>query len=346
MEEHFIKGRLFHTIVEECITRKESPNKVIETILPEWLEKDAKVDFFGEDFYNFLHYTKEMGKLLYRCSPVYAGDESAIRNANGEVPRDPLNFPPNIFKSLASNLGLYVLKSRLDGAAQLQSTTYNRFSLANAAAAAFGYSLSFSLPEGVEPIAVEYDFEKDGKEVLLGDNTQWIGKIDLVASADGDLLINDHKTGSKKPEEVEVLWHPQLNMYVQQYYEQTGLWAKLISIYHAPTATWVASEVNVDVVLSIYDFYQRLQDEILEKGSDAENFPKASPPSLDFCPCKRRDYKSGRISSACPYIRECWPGYTSESVVSNELLALLGPEAAPSGSEVIEDCEDEVDADL
>lgn len=330
VEECFVKGDLAHAIVERHLGESMSVEEALKDYLDDWLENNCHIANLrppaGIDKSKLILYATQMGKLLYRCSAACI-TEDAIRNKNGEVPKSPLEYPPTQLNVEIKARGLNNLRQEIDIMASQLNANFERMSLANIAAQAASYGYGFFLPEWVEEVVhIEYDFAaKDKEPVYLDESkeTQWMGRIDLVIRTTGDGIgIIDHKSGAKRPEQVDVLWHPQLNMYVEKYYEQTGILADYVGIYHMPTAEFIMAAVDIDIVHELSSIYKETQRKILDSGTDTESFARGGLPSKEFSCCLRRDYRSGAVSRVCPYIRLCWPAYAGD--INHELTNHIG----------------------
>jgi PD-(D/E)XK nuclease superfamily len=318
LESYFLKGTLAHRCIEEYLNGAEKDD-AIQVILPDWLltncllplETDEQPEGINPD--ELLTYALPVAKLLQRCSPGYVGTD-AIRNNDGTAPKDPLAYPPAAFKQELALLGLGHLKNQLDGLAAEICLPFRRFSLCETTALALSYVLGFQIPSYVEEtIGVEYDLSQTPVLYQAANerdpDTYWNGQIDWIfQTKKGEIVICDHKTEKKKPSGLDVTFHSQLNIYAYLYYEQTGKMPDFLGINHLPSNCLVLARVNLDVVYQNYKHWESVKARIASDRAK-DNFVRRLPTEYNS-PCAKRDWKSGELSSVCPYITNCWPKYS------------------------------------
>lgn len=324
LEDYFLKGTLAHRILEEFLLGA-SKEDATDLVFPEWLVENCLIPIGddGVDLEMLKEYADKTSDLLVRCNANYKGTD-VIRTNAGQVPKDPLNYMPGEFQKEYFRLGLQGLRSELDTQALRASLPFRRFSLSNIAAEALSYVKCFRIPSYVaETIAVEYPIQ-EGKVVHWEDNTIWNGAIDWVfKTVEGAVVIADHKSGKDKPSGLEVLFHPQLNIYAYLYLEKTGKLPDYIAINHLPTAELIIAEVDVDIVHDNYRQWTQVRDSI-NRDKVNGTFMRQLPTKYNS-PCIKRDWKSGAVTRVCPYIYTCWPKYVG--CISTELEPFLNEQS-------------------
>ena len=322
LEDYFLKGTLSHRILEEYL-RGASIEDATNLILPDWIVNNCLIpltessssteddlyelaDSSGLDFDLLERYVHPTAQLLYRCSANYQGDDP-IRKNDGTIPADPLGYPPTQFKKEYERQHLHTLKAEIDIQAARSSVAFRRFSLADTAALALSYVVGFKIPEYVdETVAVEFDLS-EGK-TLWDVDEYWNGAIDWVfKTTQGATVICDHKTEKRKPLGIEVLFHPQLNLYAHLYYEQTGVLADYLAINHLPSGELVLAKLDLEVVKDNYLYWLSVRDKI--KGDLSNNRWTKQLPTKYNSPCVRRHWKSNDLTQVCPHLTSCWPQY-------------------------------------
>jgi len=305
VEEALVKGTLTHQLIQTILEGGDH-REVFSLVLSKWLEKECRIPVVQteEEMQSGLgvvaacveEYATQTSQLLKRCHVSYQ-EADAIRNRDGSVPLDPLEYPPKEFSKLYNDLGLPELRQFIDNAAVRQNRSLVNFSVSNVAASAYTYAELFQYPEWFgQTLGVEIAFDHSG----------WRGAIDWVfETKEGKLVICDHKTSSKCPEGLDVLWHPQLNLYASVYYELTGKLASYLAINHLPSQRIVVAQLEVSRMLSILENFTRIRQDIRDrKNMDLRRFPGEYQ-----SPCITRNWKTGVITSVCPYLETCWPSF-------------------------------------
>lgn len=315
LENYFLKGTLAHRCIEEYLKGAEKEN-AIEVVLPQWLEENCLIpvgrDYdeicraTGIDARTVCHYAKTYGVLLHKCSSVYRKND-AIRNRDGSVPKDPLEYPPTQLKNDYKNKGLDEVKLSIDNSAAMLNPEFRRFSLADTAASAIACVYNFSLPDWVDEVTgIEYTSEE--KIAWDDGNKEWAWFIDLMyKTSEGGTVISDHKTGKEKPEGLDVAFHPQLNLYAYLVYETTGKFPEYLAINHLPTGEFVIAKTDPAIVKANYEKYSEVQKAV-NLSAKYNNYLKHSPTDYNS-PCIKRDWKTKSIKSVCPYLELCHPRY-------------------------------------
>ncbi|MGG6281746.1 PD-(D/E)XK nuclease family protein [Leptolyngbya sp. AN03gr2] len=317
IKDYFIKGDLAHFMLEEILTGAEWA-EALTLVLPTWLENNCRVTIDPDaDLMRkgqALHaesvgrYAEMVSEILLRCAPNYVG-EDPIRNQDGSVPADPLGYPPKIVKQILNEYGLNEDRQLIDTTATRLNKEFTPYSLANIAAEAVFCARNYSPPDYFgHTVSIEYPiYPEDHLPVAFQDDKMWSGYIDWIFEMDdGSLVIADHKTSKKRPSGVEVLWHPQLNLYVGLYYELTGRAAEYIAINHLATNSLVLAKVDLAIVGEQMKIFHQLQDAINQSA-----FVRQFPTGFNS-PCLDRDYKTGNVKSLCPYLDRCWPFFLED----------------------------------
>ena len=324
VEDYFLKGTLAHRCIEEVLKGTEKED-AIRTIVPDWLLNDCHLPLITPDSEEWdlgidpdmlLSYALPVGKLMTRCMSNYKG-EDAIRNNDGSVPQNIMDFPPGSYKAAYNKLALGGIRNEIDVRAVQASLPFRRFSLAKLTALAVSYVLAFKVPGWVkETVGVEYDLA--AIPVVWDENTTWNGAIDwVVLNKEDKTILIDHKSEKKQATPLQVTFHSQLNIYARLYYEQTGKMPDYLGINHLPSGELIIAKVDPSVVLANYNYWETIRSKIAFDRSQ-DSFAKQLPTKYNS-PCIRRDWKSNVITQVCPYLTTCWPEYTR----------YLGPELEP-----------------
>jgi hypothetical protein len=141
----------------------------------------------------------------------------------------------------------------------------------------------------------------------------------VVRSKDGSTIILDHKTSKKKPSSIDVLHHPQLNLYGYCYHEIYGIWPEVIGIHHLVSGECVLAELDREICSSIVEYYTDLQ-----KKAMTPRYVRHMPTEYNS-PCVKRDWRSETIEEICPYLDRCWPTYYQELVANCEIKSPAEP---------------------
>jgi hypothetical protein len=317
LEDYFLKGDLAHRCLEEYLLNKGNKDDILEMMIPLWLvercdlEHNLVLDGAPDnllmiDIKSLAYYAINYGYLLHRCTAAYIGTD-AIRNNDKSVPKDPVNYPPKQLKYEYNNGGLPDIKLMIDNTAATINPEFKRFSLCDIAAQAAACFYNFKLPDWVDKIdGVEYTSEK---KIPWDNNTkEWAWFVDFSYTTDqGDFVISDHKTSKTKPTGLDVAFHPQLNLYAYLYHEDQDKMPKYLAINHLPSGEFVIAQTDLSIVYSNFKHFQDIQ-KLINLSIQADCFPGRMPTDYNS-PCIRRDWRSGAVTSVCPYLNLCHPRY-------------------------------------
>lgn len=305
LENYFLIGSWTHDLIEKKLLEPDMDvmDSFIDS-LEEWLS-DLGVYLDADELTNAINISVDLSQLLYRAS-AHCNDNTKIRNSNGTVLKNPIDYPSNSFKSELSRLKTYKYKSMIDQAACRQNPELLKFSLVWCLAMSLHLSINFKIPKGVTTVSTEMPFGLNRETfVPLGDtDCSLLGYIDWVMKlSDGRIAIIDHKTSNSIPLELDVLYHPQLNLYAYAYKVLTGDYPQMIGIHHVKTGRMIFAEANEKIIRTTVDYYEELY-----KSSLLENVIRKHPGDYNS-PCLKRDYTSKKVTSVCPYLDKCWGGY-------------------------------------
>jgi hypothetical protein len=326
LDESLLVGKLVHSCIElelSGLTKEEA----LRTAIPLWLDQDCSLstttwqdseELFEPEYLSLptepiIKYATAAGKIYRRCAANY-NELDQIRNGDGSVPKDPINYPPTPVKKALGEL--YTVAQDINNLATQINPQFVYLNLATILGRAAFYFENFLIPPWVaETIGVELRFDDLG--LKSKHQKTWTGGIDWIfRTTDGALVICDHKTEKECKEGIDVLHHPQLNLYVHLYYEYSQQLADLIAIYHLPSSTIVLAEVDPNIVRQSVEALGLIEDEIAYAISE-NKWRKPLSPSDFGSPCMRRDWKTKNLASVCKFFRHCWPDYTSQ--IENEL---------------------------
>lgn len=318
LEEPLIKGSLAHSMVEYILSGATKDDAIGMALRP-WLEDNCKIEALegnpenGEGINIFLleQFAKEYGMLLARCSEGY-WEEDKIRNGDGSLPKDPINYPPGPLKKEFNNRKLYDIKATLDNQAVLANQVFKRFSIANIVAEAASYAYIFELPEYIKSVkSVELNLAENPVG-FYNDQFHWNGLLDTEYVTEQDtVMINDHKTEKTKRRPEDVAFDLQLNSYAAVRYEQTGKIPEHIAITHLRSNEVIVSNTAPYIMKLCMEYLEQIQEEIeiqKEKKGTERSWLKKWPGKYGS-PCFGRDWKSGNLTKVCPYFIECHPEY-------------------------------------
>lgn len=310
LDYSLLVGSWTHELVEEVIkTNGELDLK--ETFgdrLPDWLGSIGVVlkEVALEDVINCV---EELAGILYRTSVHCKDPKLTIRNKDNSVLKDPINYPSSSFQSALKKAEFYRFKSQLDYEASEQVSEFLEISLTWALADAYNLAKCFTIPDWVyKTVGLELGFgvNEDTAFYFKDSDVSLLGFIDWVVELDdGSTLIIDHKTSklSSKPSPLDVLYHPQLNLYAYVYEQVTGKKVNYIGINHLRSGDIIVAEVDNLVKICNYEH-------IVEIFTESQQGPYLRKRPTDYMsPCMKKDYKSGRILSTCSYLNKCWPSY-------------------------------------
>lgn len=331
LEDFFLKGNLAHSCIEEYLLKGAEKDDIIDIVLPTWLREkcllpvardyDESMSLSGIDAGDVINYAKRYGQLLHRCTAKYQ-EEDRIRNKDGTIPKDPVKYPPLPMQQAYNQQGLPDLKMSIDNMAAMLNNEFRRIGLANMAAEAVACFYNFDLPDWVEEITgIEYTSEE---KIPWDDGTkEWMWFVDLkYKTTDGAKIISDHKTSSSKPTDLEVAFHPQLNLYAYLELQETGSLPDYISINHLPTGDFINAEVDPTVVMENIKHLEEVQKAI-NISTENNSFPGHTPTEFNS-PCIKRDWKTQEVTRVCPYITLCHPRYVE--YVKHEIADYLNLE--------------------
>jgi hypothetical protein len=334
LEESLLIGRLTHKCLEMHLNGAEL-KIALELVLPKWLKKDCNLtaveDDTDEEGYVvcngiptrlLVDYAIKIGCIYHRCSQNYL-EEDAIRNNDGSVPKDPFNYPPTSVKKEINNLGLYKTSLDINNIATILNPQFRRLKLCDLVAKAAFYLYNFKKPDWVaETLGVEFKFDNLNLEWKRGKN--WSGGIDWVfKTVDGAVVICDHKTEKNKLSGLDVMMHPQLNLYAHLYYELTGKLPDYLGIYHLPSGELVMAQVDLNVVEKVVKELEIIEDDI-QAAEESNRWRKPLSPAEYDAPCFRRDWKTDALVSVCKYFKHCWSNYAFN--IEDELKVFEGNE--------------------
>lgn len=329
--EALILGNLCHSVLEEVLDPNTELNNTIEAYklhLDRWLRGlDLSVESI--DIEEVIETSIELASLLYRCQERCTDRELRIRNKDGSIPKNPIEYAPIAFSKEMHEKGLNDKKLHIDTWAVMQNSSFVDTSLSWLLAKAVLFVKYWTIPNWVERVLdVELEFSSTADNmVYLPKSSNSIvnnvvlpplyGKIDLrCVNKSNELVILDHKTGKTMPDEQTVLHHPQLNLYAYAHKQIYGYWPDVIGINYLPNNIQILARCDKDIAIQIAHRYGR----ILEASYEESNYYISKHPTDYMSPCIKRDYKSGRINYKCPYIEKCWPYYVEtlpKSLVEN-----------------------------
>jgi ATP-dependent helicase/DNAse subunit B len=318
--EALVLGNLCHSVLEEVLDPNTDITDTIEayTLHLERCLKALDLSTNSININEVIETSIALASLLYRCQERCTDPELRIRNKDGSIPKNPIEYAPIAFSKQMHEQGLNDKKMEIDTWAVMQNSSFVDTSLSWLLAKAVLFVKYWSIPNWVDKVLnVELEFSStQDNMVYLPRSTNVIdnniklpplyGKIDLrCVDRNGQLVILDHKTGKSMPDEQTVLHHPQLNLYAYAHKQIYGYWPDVIGINYLPNNIQVLAKCDKDIATQIAYRYGR----ILEASYDESNYYISKHPTDYMSPCIKRDYKSGRITYKCPYIEKCWPYY-------------------------------------
>lgn len=329
LEESLLIGSLAHYFMEEYLKggdRKEALEKGLE----KWITRDCKLRFGGIEREGYIvgikglelekvvEYAEGVGKIYRRCSESYTGVD-AIRNTDRSVPKDPIKYSPAAVKKEINEKGLYNLALDINNAASISSSQFNRLTLSEMIGKAAFYFYNFEIPEWVNrTIGIELRF--DDLDLKWRNGRRWLGGIDwVIESTDGAIVICDHKTEKEKTAGIDVLHHPQLNLYASLYCKLYGKVPDYIAINHLPSGTMSIAKTDIDIMMRVVHDLEIIEQEI-KTAEDTNVWRKPLSPAEYNSPCLSRDWQTKAVSRVCKYFRHCWPYYAEN--IEQELKLL------------------------
>jgi hypothetical protein len=310
IEYSLIVGSWAHELIEEKIRTNNTVNLEEELLIKvsDWLN-NLRIQITQVEVEDIVKCVKELASLLYRASVLCIDRELSLRNKDNSVLKDPINYPSSSFLKALKGCEYYKFKSMIDMEASRQLNEFIDISLTWALADAYNLADSFKIPEwAYKTIGIELGFgtDKDTACYLDDSGISLLGFIDWVVELDdGNIVIIDHKTSklTSKPTPLDVLYHPQLNLYASVFEKLTGRAVKYIGINHLRTGDIIIAEVDNHVKICNYEH-------ILELFKESQNGKYIRRRPTDYMsPCIKKDIKSGRVINTCPYLNKCWPSY-------------------------------------
>lgn len=318
VEESLITGTLTHLLLEEYLNSgvqgDDSKDKAVDRVVLKWLQDSCKLVSKEQDGFilaeininDVKFYVKKIGRIYRRCGAGYK-EEDAIRNNDGSTPRDIIKYPPAVLKREVQAAGLYTIGLSINNAATDLNQQFRRIVLTDILGKAAFYFYSFNIPEWVKKtIGVELRFDDYKVEWK---NKIWLGGIDWVFETEGEaLVICDHKTEKEKTSGLDVLYHPQLNLYVSLYSSIFNRTPSYIAINHLPSAQLVVAEVDLNIVKEVVRGLSNLEDNIQNSVKEGK-WRKPLAPFEYNSPCLTRDWQTKGLSRVCKFFKHCWPDY-------------------------------------
>lgn len=336
IEESLITGTLTHLLLEEYLKEgvlgDKAKDLVVDLVVDKWLRESCKLEaqvdndeFIAAELnvIGIKKYIKEVGKIYRKCAANYI-KEDAIRNTDMSVPKDPIKYPPTVLKKEINSSGLNNLGLGINNSAAIINPQFRRIVLTEVLGKAGLYFYSFEVPQWVKKtLAVELRFDDYNLEWK---NKIWLGGIDWVfETVSGEIVICDHKTEKEKTSELDVQYHPQLNLYVNLYYSITKIIADYVAINHLPSGNIVLAKVDASIVYRVVKGLEDIEDAVQESIRTGK-WRKALAPLEYNSPCLTRDWQTKKLSRVCKYFRHCWPNYSEEIAIEIKNFEIEGRE--------------------
>lgn len=303
--KHLEMGALVHAVLGDYL---EGVYSTMEDSfyfhLGAWLKK-MNLLTLNDDLDDLIESIEPAAHILWRASRKCDDEDLLIRKDNGDLLKDPINYPSKNFKKICYQEGVTVKFGDLDREARSSNEAFIETSFSWLVARSLYLTKYFEIPKWVKKTAhveIGISTEESNRVNIPNTDKPLQGYIDwIVELEDGRLLLLDHKTSKNKPTPLEVFLHPQLNAYAWLYEKIYGRFVDLIGINHLESGEYVVCSTNKDVAQSTMNYYSEVQQPI----SEGLHF-KHSP--LDYnSPCLKRDWKSGRITETCPFLSHCHP---------------------------------------
>jgi hypothetical protein len=321
LEKPFLVGGWTHELIEEKLNNPSCDVKqVFSERLPGWL-LDCKLEFNTSQLSNLMDLCFDLSELLYRASE-HCNEVYKIRNSNGTVLKSPIDYPSTSFKQELARLRTYKYKSQLDLEASKQNSDLVELSICWLLSESLFLAELFKFPTWAErTIHTEYEFGTTNDNIVpllqedsVINDVSFLGYIDwIVKLNDGTVGIIDHKSSVKNPTHLDVIYHPQLNLYAYAYKVLFGSLPEVIGINHIRSGMITLAEPNERIVKETVEYYSHLYLE-----STKNPYIKRHPNDYQS-PCIKKDYTSNKITATCPYLDKCWSNY-------KKLLSLSGNE--------------------
>lgn len=360
LQEPLIKGSLAHSCIEEYL-RGADKEVAIEIAITDWLVNCCNLKIVKGDYVNTMannaieavsiyddweedtfevqsleagegegvsldlvvKYALECGMLLHRSSACYNAEDK-IRNKDGSIPKNPLEYPPTAFRQQYEKSGLSSIRLEIDNQATRYNLSFKRMSLANIAAWGACYAINFEVPREISRVdAIELPLADQPIPFGPKQDLHWNGFIDTIYSTpDGATVINDHKTESARRRPEDVAFDLQLNSYAAVRYEQTNKLPEYIAITHLASNSFIVAHTDPGIMNLSMEYLEMIQREIED---DMENKGLDQPwmkkwPGKYGSPCLRR--YNDVLVQVCPYLRRCWPDYAE--CINDEIVEYLG----------------------
>jgi hypothetical protein len=302
--KHFFIGIYVHTILEEVLSNGRAPEDVY---VEEFGEKiySLGIDLDKPDIEDMLVVCMQLGELLYRCTEK-CKDDTAIRNADGSIPKSPIDSPPSILKKAIRELDLYTTARPLDTKAAGFNSAFVNESITWILADVYAMVLNFKPPEWAITKYTELPISTTPNNLVLlpNGNCAINGYIDwIVEDIEGNVYIIDHKTSKDCIKPIDVMFHPQLNLYAYCYEKLYGQKVTGIGIHHVKSGNIILSKVNEKINSNLVYHINNLYEATTES-----KYFRHRPTDYNS-PCISYDWKSGAVKSKCPYIKHCWGEY-------------------------------------
>jgi hypothetical protein len=301
-----VTGKWAHTLIETNLiglkdNKPQEIQSIYQAVVPTWL-KELNLDFSRGETEDLIAVTTEIAELIYRASG--ACKVNPIRNSNGQIPVDVEKYPPSTFTKELLKLSSFRKKTALDVLATRQNVQLTPLSLTWMLSKALSWG-DFTPPEKYsKTLQVEYAFgTEDNNRVPLNAETSFLGYIDWIIQTDEGLGVLDHKTSTDIPKKHEVKHNPQLNLYAYVVWVLLGEFPKYIGINHLQSKKMILVETDKEIVTSTIKYFKSLYE-----GIQFETSMKHHPSDFNT-PCLSKDYRSGKITKTCPYLKDCWPKY-------------------------------------
>lgn len=336
LKEALVQGSLTHSILEEFLS-PDTDTKSIETafaiVFPRFLkeydfnvfttkpseislEDEHELQKFGDlgsksDLLDFVELCRSLAYLLYRASDRCKEPEIAIRNKDGSLLKDPIEYPSMSFKS---ELVPYLDgKFFWDNEAGRVNDLFIKVSFTWMISKIIFWTHYMRVPSWiVKTKTVEeslIDILPDETEVGIDFGAGFLlnGYIDWVVLAKNDhVCILDHKTSKKCPSKQDVLHHPQLNLYAWAYEQKYGYLPTAIGIHHVPSDSYIIAKVDRSIVQATINYLRDIHLDAVHH----KLYTKRHPNEYNS-PCISYDWKTGDVKETCPFLHKCWPHYTA-----------------------------------
>lgn len=312
-------GTWTHAVLEEVLsleTNTLDATTAYALLLPGWLKSLDVESLLDKGIFDA---AESLGSLAYKASERYVASDK-IRTTKGSAPKDVWNYPPASWTSALKQAGLQDVKYIFDNyAASLRPDLFIQNSLVGMLAEVYSFICDFKCPTWATTKAVEMPISTDESNKILmpGQKDLYINLfIDWVITRTGhddQVFILDFKSDSKVPTELDVLHHPQLNLYCYCYETLYGIRPYGQGIFHIPSGKYILTAVDIAVQAEVMESLGELQAQI-DIQTQQEQFYRCHPNDYGT-PCKKANWETGVITEVCPFLKQCWPTY--HQVLSN-----------------------------